>query len=50
MIEALWVVQYSGIQGFDSGVVVLTGGKVLGGDNGFTYVGTYSASDVGLNC
>ena len=49
MIEGLWVVQYSGIQGFDSGVIVLTAGKVLGGDNGFTYIGTYSASDAGLD-
>jgi hypothetical protein len=48
VIEGLWVVQYTGIQGFDSGIVVLTAGKVLGGDNGFTYIGTYTPSDAGL--
>lgn len=48
MVEGLWVVQYVGTQGSDGGVVVLTQGKVLGGDNGFTYIGTYQASDAGV--
>lgn len=48
-LEGLWVAQYSGIQGFDNGIVVLIDGQVLGGDNGFTYIGTYQATEVGLN-
>jgi len=27
------------------GVCILLGGKIFGGDNGFTWVGTYSADD-----
>jgi hypothetical protein len=48
MLEGLWVVQHTGVQGFDNGVVVLIDGKVLGGDNGFTYIGTYQPTDVGV--
>ncbi len=42
MIEGLWAVQYVGIQGNGGGVVVFIDGKVLGGDTGYTYVGTYT--------
>jgi hypothetical protein len=49
ILEGLWVVQYTGVQGFDNGVVVLIDGKVLGGDNGFTYIGTYQQTEAGLN-
>jgi len=46
MYEGLWVVQYAGMEGKDSGVIVLTEGRALGGDNAFTYAGTYqTASD-----
>jgi hypothetical protein len=48
VIEGLWVVQYSGVRGFDNGVVVLTNGRILGGDNGFTYIGTYQPSETGM--
>jgi hypothetical protein len=41
MLEGLWIVQFEGIQGNGSGVVVFLKGHVLGGDNGFTYTGTY---------
>jgi hypothetical protein len=39
------MVQYAGMEGKDAGVVVLTQGKVLGGDNAFTYVGTYQETE-----
>jgi len=45
MIEVLWAVQYVGLQGEGGGVVVFVDGKVLGGDTGYTYVGTYSVQD-----
>jgi hypothetical protein len=41
MIEGLWIVQYEGVQGSGGGTVVFVNGKVLGGDTGYTYVGTY---------
>lgn len=48
MIEGLWIVQYEGIQGGGGGVAVFVNGRVLGGDTGFTYVGTYSEKDGNL--
>ena len=48
MYEGLWIVQYAGMEGKDAGVVVLTQGKVLGGDNAFTYIGTYRQIENGL--
>jgi hypothetical protein len=42
MIEGLWIVQYVGLQGDDAGVVVFVNGKILGGDNGWAYVGEYA--------
>jgi hypothetical protein len=45
MIDGLWVVQFHGPQGVGNGVVVFTKGQVLGGDDGFTYVGTYELRD-----
>ncbi len=41
MLDGLWIVQYHGPQGVGGGVVVFMKGQVLGGDSGFTYVGTY---------
>lgn len=41
MTDGLWSVQFQGPQGNAGGVVVLNGGRVLGGDSGFTYVGSY---------
>ena len=42
MIEGLWAVQYVGLAGDGGGVAVFENGKVLGGDTGYTYVGTYT--------
>ena len=41
-MEGFWTVQFVGIQGWDAGVVTLVNGQVLGGDSGFTYIGTYT--------
>ena len=49
MFEGLWIVQYAGMEGKDAGVVVLTQGKVLGGDNAFTYIGTYEEFKTGFD-
>jgi len=48
MFEGLWVVQFAGMEGKGGGVVVLTRGRVLGGDSAFTYIGTYQESTDGL--
>ena len=45
MIDGLWIVQYEGIQGEGAGVVVLTQGRLLGGDFGYTYEGNYIVKD-----
>ena len=49
MIEGLWIVQYVGISGSDSGTVVLVNGKAFGGDNGFVYVGDYKEIEGGMS-
>jgi hypothetical protein len=41
MIEGLWIVRYHGPEGVGGGVVVFAKNKILGGDSGFTYNGTY---------
>jgi hypothetical protein len=48
MIEGLWIVQYVGLQGSGGGVIVLMNGKVLGGDTGYTYIGTYTVENNNL--
>jgi hypothetical protein len=45
MIQGLWIVQYEGIQGNGGGAAVFVNGKVLGGDTGYTYIGTYTEKD-----
>jgi hypothetical protein len=45
MVEGLWIVQYQGLHGGDSGVVVFVNGRVLGGDNACTYVGDYTVQE-----
>ncbi len=45
MIQGLWVLQYIGLKGSGGGVVVFVNGKVLGGDTGYSYVGTYTLED-----
>lgn len=49
MFEGLWIVQYAGMEGKDGGVVVLTAGRVLGGDSAFTYIGTYREVENGIH-
>jgi hypothetical protein len=41
MIEGLWIVQFEGLQGEGSGVVVFANGRAFGGDEAYTYVGNY---------
>lgn len=41
MLDGFWLVQYEGIQGGGGGVLFLTKGRVLGGDSGYAYFGTY---------
>jgi hypothetical protein len=48
MFEGLWIVQFAGMEGKGGGVVVLRDGIVLGGDSGFTYVGTYVIGESGM--
>jgi T3SS negative regulator,GrlR len=45
MMEGLWIVQYEGLQGNGAGVAVFVNGRVLGGDMGYTYEGTYRVQD-----
>src|ERR1700760_1305736 len=44
-VQGLWIVQYVGLQGSGGGVIVLINGKVLGGDTGYLYIGTYQVND-----
>jgi hypothetical protein len=42
MMNGLWTVEFGSTLGmFGSGAIVLEKGRVLGGDNGYFYVGTY---------
>ncbi|MGD1097307.1 MAG: GrlR family regulatory protein [Bryobacteraceae bacterium] len=41
-MEGFWTIQFTGVQGMAAGVIVLIGGQVFGGDNGFVYTGTYT--------
>jgi len=41
MVEGFWIVQYEGVAGNGGGVVVFMRGRVLGGDTGYVYTGTY---------
>jgi hypothetical protein len=45
MVEGFWIVQYEGIQGNGGGVVVFMKGRVLGGDTGFIYTGSYKTDE-----
>lgn len=45
MIDGLWIVQYEATTGGDGGVIVFVQGQVLGGDNAYTYTGTYHNDD-----
>ncbi len=41
MVEGFWIVQYEGVAGNGGGVVLFMRGRVLGGDTGYVYTGTY---------
>ncbi len=43
-LNGLWTIIYSSGTNFDGGVVVFRDGTLLGGDNLFFYVGSYSTS------
>jgi hypothetical protein len=45
MVDGLWIVHFHGPEGVGGGVVVLTKGRLLGGDSGFTYDGTYELKE-----
>lgn len=45
MMEGLWIVEYEGLQGNGAGVAVFVNGRVLGGDMGYTYEGSYKIRD-----
>jgi hypothetical protein len=45
MVDGLWTVLYFGPHGEGGGVVVLNKGRVLGGDSGFFYEGSYEVID-----
>jgi hypothetical protein len=43
MHEGFWIIQIQTPQVNTSGVMVLIQNKIFGGDNGFTWIGSYSA-------
>jgi hypothetical protein len=45
MVEGFWIVQYEGVQGNGGGVAVFMKGRILGGDTGFLYTGTYQTDE-----
>jgi T3SS negative regulator,GrlR len=45
VIDGLWVLQYEGIQGSGGAALVFVNGEILGGDNGFTFIGTFAIKD-----
>jgi len=45
MVEGFWIVQYEGVQGNGGGVVIFMRGRVLGGDTGYIYTGTYQTDE-----
>ena len=45
MMDGLWILQIQPPPVATGGVAVLINGKIFGGDNGFTWVGTYAADE-----
>jgi hypothetical protein len=41
MVDGFWILQVQIPEFTSGGVAVFIGGKVFGGDNGFTWIGTY---------
>jgi hypothetical protein len=42
MVEGFWTIQFKGVQGWGTGVVVYTGGHIYGGDSAVMFTGTYT--------
>jgi hypothetical protein len=40
-MEGFWTIQFVGVQGWGTGVVVYIGGHVFGGDSAVMFTGTY---------
>lgn len=50
-MEALWSVNFSSNLGtHGGGVIVIDNGRVLGGDSGYTYVGSVRFEKESINC
>lgn len=49
MIEGFWIVQYEGVAGNGGGVVIFMRGRVLGGDTGYVYTGTFESDGTNIN-
>ena len=45
MVDGFWILQVQIPEFSSGGVAVFIKGKVFGGDNGFTWVGTYEGDD-----
>jgi T3SS negative regulator,GrlR len=45
MLDGFWILQIETPQFTTGGVCVFINGKIFGGDNGFTWVGTYAGDD-----
>ena len=45
MLDGLWILQIQPPPVSNGGIVVFINGKILGGDSGFTWVGTYTGND-----
>jgi hypothetical protein len=45
MVDGFWILEIKTPQYTSGGVCVFINGKIFGGDNGFTWVGTYAGDD-----
>ncbi len=45
MLDGFWILQIEAPPVTSGGVCVFIGGKIFGGDSGFTWVGTYRGDD-----
>lgn len=45
MLDGLWIMQVQRPDLTSGGIVLFINGKIFGGDNAFTWVGTYEATD-----